>query len=104
MAKRLVPDEASFFPRLPLLVASVQAFGRSGRYSLARPNDLEVKVLRSSQYLLHRCHSNSVNLCHSASEFHSKVTATQMNVERGGLDISMPSKSRNLVDVPVRSR
>lgn len=27
-----------------------------------------------------------------------------MNVERGGLDISMTSKSRDLVDVPVCSR
>ena len=41
---------------------------------------------------------------HPASEFLREVTATQMNVQHGGLDIPMPSKSRNLVNVPVGSR
>ena len=41
---------------------------------------------------------------HPASEFLREVTAAQMNVEHGGLDIPMPSKSRNLVNVPVGSR
>ena len=58
----------------------------------------------ASQHLAHRCHTKGVNLRHSASEFLRKVTATQMNVEHSSLDISMPSKSRDLVNVPVGSR
>src|ERR1700680_153127 len=104
MVGPLVPGEASAFPRYWSRAASVLACGRNIRYLTARPKRLARTMHLASQHLPHRCHTKGVNLRHSASEFLCKVTATQMNIEHGSLGISMPSKSRDLVNVPVGSR
>src|SRR5882762_4228265 len=104
MATRRSPREVSSSPRLRPRVASVPSCGRNVRHSRARSKVLAKTMHLASQHLVHRCHTKCMHFGHPASEFLREVTATQMNVQHGGLDIPMPSKSRNLVNVPVGSR